>query len=63
MGLGKTIQCIALVADLVNKGVPGPFLVCVPLSTVPNWVAEFQRFAPKVGRVICYRQEYFVMIV
>ena len=49
MGLGKTIQCIASIADLVYKGVPGPFLICAPLSTLPNWLSEFQRFAPKVS--------------
>ncbi|XP_077997156.1 lymphoid-specific helicase-like [Glandiceps talaboti] len=48
MGLGKTVQCIALLAHLVNMGVPGPFLICAPLSTLPNWVSEFQRFTPKV---------------
>eukprot|EP00057_Strongylocentrotus_purpuratus_P019153 XP_011673627.1 PREDICTED: lymphocyte-specific helicase-like [Strongylocentrotus purpuratus] len=48
MGLGKTIQCIALFAYVIEMGVPGPFLVCAPLSTVPNWVSEFQRFTPKI---------------
>ena len=48
MGLGKTIQCIAAIAFLVKRHVAGPFLVCGPLSTVPNWVSEFQRFAPRV---------------
>jgi len=53
MGLGKTIQCIASIADLVYKGVPGPFLICAPLSTLPNWVSEFRRFAPRVS--VCFR--------
>ncbi|XP_042314372.1 lymphoid-specific helicase-like [Sceloporus undulatus] len=48
MGLGKTIQCIATIALMVERGVPGPFLVCGPLSTLPNWMAEFQRFTPKI---------------
>ncbi|XP_006811814.1 lymphocyte-specific helicase [Saccoglossus kowalevskii] len=52
MGLGKTVQCIALFAHLVNMGVTGPFLVCAPLSTLPNWVSEFQRFTPKVPIVL-----------
>lgn len=26
----------------------GPFLVVVPLSTVPNWVREFRRWTPQV---------------
>jgi len=49
MGLGKTIQCIALICHLVSNAVVGPFLICAPLSTIPNWVAELKRFAPKVS--------------
>ena len=49
MGLGKTIQCIASVAHLVKMKVPGPFLIVVPLSTLPNWVAEFKKFTPNVS--------------
>ena len=49
MGLGKTLQCISLLAHLVEMGVQGPFLVAAPLSTLPNWVAEFYKFAPKVS--------------
>ena len=49
MGLGKTIQCIALIAHLVEQQIEGPFLIVAPLSTVPNWVSEFKRFAPKVS--------------
>ncbi|XP_060070965.1 lymphoid-specific helicase-like [Ylistrum balloti] len=52
MGLGKTIQCIAMLAHLVSMGVPGPFIVCAPLSTLPNWYAEFKRFAPKVPVIL-----------
>nr|XP_042706001.1 lymphoid-specific helicase isoform X3 [Chrysemys picta bellii] len=48
MGLGKTIQCIATIALMVERGVPGPFLVCGPLSTLPNWMSEFKRFTPKI---------------
>jgi len=49
MGLGKTIQCIALICHLVANGIEGPFLICAPLSTIPNWIAELKRFAPKVS--------------
>lgn len=48
MGLGKTLQCISMLAFLVEMGVKGPFLIAAPLSTLPNWVHEFHRFAPKV---------------
>ena len=59
MGLGKTIQCIAAVADMAARGVTGPFLVVAPLSTVPNWVNEFKRFAPAVSYqlVICSNEK------
>ncbi|CAB3999386.1 lymphoid-specific helicase [Paramuricea clavata] len=52
MGLGKTIQCIALIAHLIENGVLGPFLVTAPLSTLPNWLAEFKRFTPGVSDVV-----------
>jgi len=53
MGLGKTIQCIALICQLVSGGIHGPFLICAPLSTIPNWIAEFKRFAPQVSEHNC----------
>jgi hypothetical protein len=47
MGLGKTVQIIALVAYLVeSRGSQGPFLVAAPASVLPNWAAEFKRWAP-----------------
>ncbi|AWP13756.1 putative lymphoid-specific helicase [Scophthalmus maximus] len=49
MGLGKTIQCIAHIAMMIEKKVMGPFLVVAPLSTLPNWINEFKRFAPEVS--------------
>jgi len=48
MGLGKTVQTVALFCHMYEMGVSGPFMVVAPLSTVPNWVNEFKRFAPKV---------------
>ena len=52
MGLGKTIQTVALFCHMYEMSVPGPFLVVAPLSTVPNWVNEFKRFAPTVPCVL-----------
>ncbi|XP_047458522.1 lymphoid-specific helicase [Mugil cephalus] len=49
MGLGKTIQCIAHIAMMIQKKVTGPFLVVAPLSTLPNWISEFNRFTPEVS--------------
>jgi len=49
MGLGKTIQTIALITYIMEKKKNmGPFLVIVPLSTLSNWVMEFQKWAPGV---------------
>ena len=55
MGLGKTVQTIALLAHLVEQGLAGPFLIIGPLSTVSNWMAELQRFAPKVCFVLFFQ--------
>lgn len=52
MGLGKTIQVIALFALLLEKKLAGPYLVIVPLSTLPNWASEFERFAPQLPVVV-----------
>jgi SNF2 family DNA or RNA helicase len=55
MGLGKTIQAIALLAYLMEfKRNNGPFLIVVPLSTLSNWVNEFNRWAPGIIKV-CYK--------
>lgn len=52
-GLGKTIQTISLVTYLIEvKKQPGPYLCIVPLSTLPNWVLEFEKWAPSVNVVV-----------
>jgi ATP-dependent helicase STH1/SNF2 len=54
-GLGKTIQTISLITFLIEvKKQEGPFLVIVPLSTMPNWILEFEKWAPSV-RMISYK--------
>jgi chromodomain-helicase-DNA-binding protein 1 len=53
MGLGKTIQALAFLGYLqYEQGIPGPFLVIVPLSTVGNWEAECQKWLPDVNVVV-----------
>ena len=52
MGLGKTIQTIAFLCHMRAKGVFGPFLILGPLSTLPNWVSEFERWAPQFSAVL-----------
>ena len=55
MGLGKTIQTISLFAYLMeNKKIFGPFLVIVPLTTLSNWVMEFEKWAPTI-KIIAYK--------
>ncbi|CAH1967331.1 unnamed protein product [Acanthoscelides obtectus] len=55
MGLGKTIQTIALITHLMEKKkVNGPYLIIVPLSTLSNWVLEFEKWAPSV-LVVSYK--------
>ncbi|XP_024519337.1 protein CHROMATIN REMODELING 4 isoform X2 [Selaginella moellendorffii] len=47
MGLGKTISACAFLSSLHYEfKVRGPCLVLVPLSTMPNWMAEFALWAP-----------------
>lgn len=57
MGLGKTLQCISLLAHFIEMGVRGPYLVAAPLSTLNNWVREFQKFSPKIP-VLFYHGSY-----
>jgi len=53
MGLGKTIQALALLAHLVEeKGLNGPFMITVPLSTLSNWANEAAKWTPGLTRVI-----------
>lgn len=55
MGLGKTIQTISLFAYLIeHKNNEGPFLVVVPLTTINNWMNEFEKWAPTI-HVITYK--------
>ena len=53
MGLGNTIQTIALFSHLIEgKGNEGPFLVVVPLTTISNWSMEFDKWAPDIRKII-----------
>lgn len=55
MGLGKTIQTIGLITYLMEKKkVNGPYLIIVPLSTLSNWVLEFEKWSPSVC-VVAYK--------
>lgn len=55
MGLGKTIQTVVYLKSLIYEGhTNGPFLVSVPLSTLPNWEREFETWAPDLYVVSYY---------
>ncbi|XP_038691131.1 protein CHROMATIN REMODELING 4-like isoform X2 [Tripterygium wilfordii] len=52
MGLGKTVSACAFISSLYFEFKASlPCLVLVPLSTMPNWLAEFSLWAPKVNVV------------
>jgi len=59
MGLGKTVQTIGFLSHLRSKGILGPYLVIGPLSTLSNWVSEFQRWTPDIPVILYHgsRQE------
>jgi len=43
MGLGKTVQIVTMLEHIFNvDGLPGPFLVVVPLSTIEHWRREIE---------------------
>ncbi|KAL4421455.1 hypothetical protein ABPG75_010746 [Micractinium tetrahymenae] len=49
MGLGKTLQTISLLSYLkFERGVKGPHLIVVPLSVLPSWMSEFERWSPSM---------------
>lgn len=53
MGLGKTVQTIAFMNWLRHeRGQQGPFLVVVPLSTVPAWAETFDNWTPDINYVV-----------
>ncbi|KAJ8758798.1 hypothetical protein K2173_000519 [Erythroxylum novogranatense] len=52
MGLGKTVSACAFISSLYFEfKASKPCLVLVPLSTMPNWLAEFALWAPDVNVV------------
>jgi len=49
MGIGKTIQALALILDRARLG---PQLVVAPASVTYNWLAECGRFAPSLRLIL-----------
>ncbi|KAF1778941.1 P-loop containing nucleoside triphosphate hydrolase [Phytophthora cactorum] len=58
MGLGKTLQVISFIAALVTSdrekkiAEGGRYLVVAPLSVLPNWMEQFEQFAPSISTVM-----------
>ncbi|KAL8948551.1 MAG: hypothetical protein Q9222_005273 [Ikaeria aurantiellina] len=53
MGLGKTVQTVAFLNWLRHDRLQqGPFLVVVPLSTMPSWAETFDYWTPDINYVI-----------
>ncbi|BGP09052.1 ATP-dependent DNA helicase Hrp3 [Rhodotorula toruloides] len=52
MGLGKTVQSCSFLSYLFHEQQQyGPFLVVVPLSTLPAWQAQLAHWAPDLNTV------------
>lgn len=52
MGLGKTVQIVSFLDHLFNvEKIRGPFLVCVPLSTIEHWRRECEGWSNMVACV------------
>ena len=53
MGLGKTVQTVSFMNWLRHdRGQQGPFLVVVPLSTMPSWADTFNHWTPDMNYVV-----------
>jgi SNF2 family DNA or RNA helicase len=64
MGLGKTIQVLALLLVLHRQseqrqsgGARRPSLLVAPASLLANWAAEMERFAPSLKAIIAHPSE------
>lgn len=53
MGLGKTVQTVSFMNYLRHdREQEGPFLVVVPLTTMPAWADTFDHWAPDLNYVV-----------
>ena len=53
MGLGKTVQTVSFMEWLRrDRGQQGPFLIVVPLSTIPSWADTFSNWTPDLNYVV-----------
>ncbi len=53
MGLGKTIQCLALLQHRYEQGgLRSPALLICPTSVIANWEKEATRFTPELPLMV-----------
>jgi chromodomain-helicase-DNA-binding protein 1 len=53
MGLGKTVQTVSFMNWLRHdRGQEGPFIVVVPLSTLPAWADTLDNWTPDVNYIV-----------
>ena len=53
---GRQVQSVAFLYYLwQTQGIPGPFLVIAPLSTLPHWQREFERYVHEKRRRARFR--------
>lgn len=57
MGLGKSVQVLALLLYRQEKNIPGPSLLVVPTTLLFNWREEAARFAPSLNILSLYGPE------
>ena len=51
MGLGKTVQTLAMLEKLKEDKSLGTTLLVAPVSTLPNWESEIERFTPGLTHI------------
>ena len=54
MGLGKTVQVLAMLRSLKSNGEKGASLLVVPASLLSNWAAEIGKFTPDLSFAIAH---------
>ena len=57
MGLGKTVQALALLQQARNDEGSHPSLVVAPTSVLPNWEREAERFTPGLRVAVWHGQD------
>src|SRR3972149_2910412 len=58
MGLGKTVQILALLNILKYKGKKQASLLVIPASLISNWTSEIARFSPDIDYFVAHPDAY-----